>query len=71
MLGAKTLVAGHGCGLFRHVLFIVGDTLKYFGSDFVLLAVAIVVRVASAALKIEVCRDTTLKGRWWRWLRGR
>ena len=70
MLGAKTLITCHGSGLARHVLFIVGDTLEHLSGDFVLFAVAVVVRVASAPLQVEVCRDATLERRWGRWLRG-
>ena len=55
VLRAKTLIACHGGGLFRDVLFIVGDTLEHFRGDFVLFAVAVVVRVASTSLEVVVC----------------
>ena len=52
---AETLVARHGSGLFRHVLFIAGDTFVDFDGDFIMLAVAVVVGVASASLEIVPC----------------
>ena len=52
---AKTLVARHGSGLFHHVLFVASDTFVDFNSDFIMLAVAVVVRVASAPLEVVPC----------------
>ena len=52
---AKTLVARHGSGLFRHVLFIAGDTFVDFDGDFIMLAVAVVVRIAAAPLEVIPC----------------
>ena len=52
---AKTLVARHGSGLFGHVCFIAGDTFVDFDGDFIMLAVAVVVRIASASLEVVPC----------------
>lgn len=54
VLGTKTLVARHGLGLERHVLFVIGDAFIHFGGNLVLFAVAVVVRVASAPLEVVV-----------------
>lgn len=52
VVDAKTLVACHCLGLFRHVLFVVGDAFVHFAGNFVLFAVAVVVRVASAPFEV-------------------
>ena len=52
---AETLVARHGSSLFRHVLFIAGDTFVNFDSDFIMLAVAVVVGVTSASVEVVPC----------------